>query len=55
MIISGLEERQQQQRAHTKTVSAVMAAHGWQNGTNEDQVRIRVLKEGRAYTKRIYI
>ena len=42
-----------QKKTHSKTANEAIGQSGWKITSNDDQVRIRVLKEGKAFTKKV--
>ena len=37
---------------HTKTANDTLGRNGWKITSNDDQIRIRILREGKAFTKK---
>ena len=42
-------------KGKSKTTSDALGANGWKITSNDDQIRIRILKEGKSYTKKVKI
>jgi len=51
-LTTGVPTRQNAQ-PHTKTANDTLGRNGWKITSNDDQLRIRILREGKALGKKV--